>query len=264
MAMLIRTFLETAVIPKFRHSLLHATMFRYHVLGDTSVPDPGYLPYYSPAFFQTIKHVHGANDITSMTIKHWVKVLTEDGLTMEVAETRQFKPCRVEVASPSTDWALSWRICRLGGLGSELHSFNFKLLHQLLVSRVRLNQMTPTTSPLCSHCSSSNEDLLHALIECSFNNDAGKKLLNTVRNIIPGITGQDLLRLELCDLPEDSEFPITYFTSFILMTIWDKRMSKSRISLYDIRATLEAKCNLLRKTRLKDQVPTLEHLLSNL
>ena len=199
-----------------------------------------------------------------MSIKHWVKLLTEDGLTMEVAETRQFKPCRVEVASPSTDWTLCWRICRLGGLGSELTSFNFKLLHQLLVSRVRLNQMTPATSPLCSHCTDENEDLLHAFINCRFNNDAGKILLNIIKNFIPDISGQALLRLELCDLPKDSEFPITYFTSFILMTIWEKRMSKTRISLYDIRATLEAKCNLLRTTRFKDQVPTLETLLSNL
>ena len=50
LAVLIKTFLETAAIPKFRHSLLHSLMFRYHVLGDSSVPDPGYLPYYPAAF----------------------------------------------------------------------------------------------------------------------------------------------------------------------------------------------------------------------
>ena len=44
-AVLIKTFLETAASPIFRHSLLHSIMFRFHILDDTSVPDPGYLPY---------------------------------------------------------------------------------------------------------------------------------------------------------------------------------------------------------------------------
>ena len=39
MAILIKTFLETAAIPKFRHSLLHSCLFRFHILGDTSLPD---------------------------------------------------------------------------------------------------------------------------------------------------------------------------------------------------------------------------------
>ena len=265
-ALLIRTFLETAVMPKFRHSLLHSSMFRFHVLEDTTVPDPGYLPYYSPSFFETIKRVHEAtpHDVTTMSIKQWVQVLTEDYLTMEVAETKTYRPCRVEISSPSTDWTLSWRICRLSGLGSELTSFNFKLLHQLLVCRVRLHQLNPTASPMCSLCSQTNEDLLHVFFDCDYNNDVGKTLLNTVKNSIPSITAEALLHLELAHLPADYEFPITYFTSFILMTIWEKRMSKSRILPYDIRSTLEAKCILLRKTRHRDHVPILEVLLSNL
>ena len=35
LAILIRTFLETAVIPTFKHSLFHSILFRYHVLGET-------------------------------------------------------------------------------------------------------------------------------------------------------------------------------------------------------------------------------------
>ena len=58
LAILIKTFLETAAIPKFRHSLLHTSLYRFHVLEDSSIPDPGYLPYYPPSFFNTIKYVH--------------------------------------------------------------------------------------------------------------------------------------------------------------------------------------------------------------
>ena len=265
-ALLIRTFLETAVNPQFRHSLLHSNLFRYHVLGDNTVPDPGYLPYYPPSFFNTIKHVHEetALNVSKMSTGQWVQILTEDGLTMEMAESRQYKPCRAEVRSPNTDWPLSWKLCRLNGLGSELASFNFKLLHGLLVTRERLHQMTPNTSPICSLCSEHNEDLHHALVTCEYNNSAGTALLNSVKNLIPNITGPALLRLELTDLPEDSELPITFFVSSILLAIWDKRTTKSRISLYEIRAKLEARCLLLRKSRLEGIIPILEEMLNRL
>ena len=41
MAGLIKTFLETAGHEKFRTSQYHSMLYRYHVVGDTSGPDPG-------------------------------------------------------------------------------------------------------------------------------------------------------------------------------------------------------------------------------
>ena len=112
-------------------------MFRYHVLGDTTLPDPGYLPYYPPSFFTTIKQVHESSplNVATMSISQWVRLLTEDGLTMEITDTRKYKSCKAEDLSPTSDWPLIWKISRLNGLGSELTSFNFKLLHGLRVTR---------------------------------------------------------------------------------------------------------------------------------
>ena len=137
-----------------------------------------------------------------MSIKEWTQVLTEENLTMDITDTRQYRACRAEIASPSTDWALSWKICRLQGLGSDLTSFNFKLLHKLLVTKERLHHLTPASSPLCSHCSNANEDVLHALIYCDYNQDAGHRVLTTAQQYIPAISGHALLRLELTDLPD--------------------------------------------------------------
>ena len=53
-AILIKTFLETSAIPTFRHSLYHSLLFRFIVLDDSSIPDPGYPPYYPASFFQII------------------------------------------------------------------------------------------------------------------------------------------------------------------------------------------------------------------
>ena len=51
LALLIRSFLETSINPNFRHSLLHEHLYRYHVMGEHSWPDPGFAPYYDKDFF---------------------------------------------------------------------------------------------------------------------------------------------------------------------------------------------------------------------
>ena len=45
LALLIRFFLETSFNPSFIHSQYHETLFRYHIQGETSLPDPGVTPY---------------------------------------------------------------------------------------------------------------------------------------------------------------------------------------------------------------------------
>ena len=66
LALLIRTFLETSVDPRFRHSLYHQVLFRYHVQQDTYIPNPGYPPYYDKFFFETIKNTRRTVHSTSM------------------------------------------------------------------------------------------------------------------------------------------------------------------------------------------------------
>ena len=269
-AILIRTFLETAAIPAFRHSLLHSLLYRLHVLGDTTVPDPGYPPYYPASFFDTIRYVHLETplNILSMSTGQWARLLTEDGLTMEMVQgQQQYIPCRAENKAPTNDWATSWRLCRLSGLGSELVSFNFKLLHGLLVTRQRLHHLTPAAAATCFHCDAQvDEDLQHALIYCSYNHGVGQALLHPVQASMPELSATSLLRLELPSLATDAdaELSTVTFISTVLQEIWNKRLSKTRILLFDIRATLEARCLLLRKSRLGNSYETLSSLIQSL
>ena len=267
-AVLIRTFLETAAIPKFRHSLLHSMMFRFHILEDPTAEDPGYLPYYPAAFFQMIKqvHLHTPLNILTMTTSQWVRLLTEEGITMEIQDgTRRFIPCRSELSSPTTDWSLSWKLGRLNGLGNELASFNFKLLHGLLVTKQRVHHFTPGTAATCTHCDAQvDEDIQHALIHCNYNNGVGQSLLSVAQLHIPDITAASLLRLELTSISEEYELPLATFISAALLAIWDKRYTKSRIILYDIRATLEARCQLLRETRYESKVPIIRDMINTM
>ena len=88
-ACLIRTFLKTSSNPSFNHNLYHSTLLRYHVFGETSLPNPGFPPYYPSSFIETIQHAHENNplDITRMslwegtssswmTLSKWMKWLT--------------------------------------------------------------------------------------------------------------------------------------------------------------------------------------------
>ena len=47
LAGLIRSFLETACISKYRQSLYHQLLLRYHVYEDRSIENPGYPPFYN-------------------------------------------------------------------------------------------------------------------------------------------------------------------------------------------------------------------------
>ena len=141
-----------------------------------------------------------------------------------------------------------WRICRMAGLGSDLASFNLKLLHGLLVTRQRLHHLTPAASARCAHCDEQiDEDLHYALIHCNYNNGTGENLLRVAQIYIPGMSAASLLHLELVNMDGTTEYFLVTLISACLMCIWDKRYT--RVKTFDTRATLEARCLLLRKNR---------------
>ena len=184
---------------------------------------------------------------------------------MEGENPRRYILCRSELSSPNTDWEQCWRLSRLPGLGSDLSSFNFKLLHQLLVTRQRLHHLNPQTPPTCNLCVTDIEDdLQHAFISCNYNQGVGEALLRVVEEYVPNISPPAVLCLDLPGLPVDLELPIITLISTILSDIWKSRMTRSRMTLYDTRAKLEARCSLLRETRFKDQAPLLAEIINKL
>ena len=169
----------------------------------------------------------------------------------------------VERSASLNDWSLTWKLCRPHGLNSDLTSFNFKLLYGLLVTRERMQQHTPRSSALCTHCDDQvTETLQHALLHCSYNNGAGMSLVAVVQRQLPDVTPAGLLRLKLPNIQEDDELSIATLASAVLMEIWIKRLNQVRIRLYDNRATLEARCLLLRETRFSEEIETLVEMLS--
>ena len=265
LASLIRSFLETAANPKFRRNQYHALLFRYHVLEETFLPNPGFPPYYSSDFFGTIKKVKKETplNVTTMTTSQWSRLLVEDNLTMTTLEDnhRVFTPCKAELSSLSTDWDHVWHLARLKGLGPEHSSFLFKLIHQLLPVKSRVHRISPTTSPICSLCpSSATEDLMHTFFSCIFNQAAGQVLEDVLKEDLPNTTKEKILRLEFEVMDEDLELPIIWFTAAFLLAIWERRTSGMKVKTYEIRAEIEGKISLLRESRFKQHVGKLQQL----
>ena len=200
LALLIRSFIETSTNPKFRHSLLHEVLYRYHVLGETSLPNPGFLPYYDQTFFSTIKHYkeHSPLNISMMTTRQWYRTLLEDRVLMQQGPGGSppvLLPVRVEQLVPDQDWHATWILSKSKGLNSDQTTFLFKMLHQLLPTQERINRITNQPG-MCKLCHVSPEDLLHALFTCPSSKSVADLLLSYVHIVIPDLYPQKLLILE--------------------------------------------------------------------
>ena len=107
-ALLIRSFLETAANPNFRHNLFHEILFRYHVMEEISLPNPGFTQYYDQAFFTTIRHYQDTSpmNIAVMSTKQWYSVLLEEVLMSPADDIHPpaLIPVRVESLHPITNW----------------------------------------------------------------------------------------------------------------------------------------------------------------
>ena len=264
-AMLIRSFMETSVNPKYLHNLYHVSLFRYYVLKEDSFPDPGLPPYYTADFFDTIRkvHVNSESNVATMSSSDWYHYLVEENITMNQLEdsTKIFRPSRTELAWPGTDWDNTWRLARSKGLGPEVTTFLWRLLHNILPTQERLNNIMRNTQPLCKLCQDQLvEDQPHAFFLCDANNQANQSLLSSLSPTIPNITIRQILLLDF-QLDEPDEFPVVWLVGNFLLTMWNLRVTKKQARLFSIRSDLEARASLLRKTRYGTHLDKIKVLL---
>ena len=254
LALLVRSFLETACNPKFRHSLLHEILYRYHILGDDSIPDPGYLPYYDRSFFSTIKHYKDncPLNIEVMTTRQWYRVLLEDRVTMQAnidGDQPTLIPVRAELSGQGQDWLATWAMLKTNGLSSENASFLFKLLHQLLPTQDRINRITKEME-VCKVCKTDSEDLWHAFFGCQPCKETSDLLLSYVSHLVPGISSTDVLSLNFATTVEENDrLPTLVLIATGLRYIWQTRADKKTVCRYKMRTEIEATISILRKTR---------------
>ena len=94
---------------------------------------------------------------------------------------------------------------------------------------------------------------------------AGLTLIGWVQSIIPSSTQEVLVSLDLVqELNEAEELAVVYVIATCLKYIWEQRMLKKVAKPFLMRAELEAKISLLRKTRYVEAGNIMEVMLGNL
>ena len=266
LSLLLRTFMETAVIPKYKHNQYHVALYLWHVEGRRDLTCPGQPPYYDDSFFNSIRMIkqEGLLNIQTMSSGQWYRVLLENNITHQVTnDVTTSKPCRIETYFPEVDWARSWTLASTPGLPSNLLAFLWKMIHNILPcpSRLFRLQMPNTTSDTCNLCDQGSAgDLSHCLLLCPYNDGAGQFLLNTLSQHVPNLHPQDVVHLNLNT--GDKQLPLVYMRATILSQIWSCRIEKKPCLLYSIRATLEAGINILRKSRHSEAADVLSVILA--
>ena len=145
---------------------------------------------------------------------------------------------------------------QLKGIGSELTAFLFRLLHHLLPTQDRVHRIVgadqehPALPGRCSLCHAGTEDLMHAFFLCQKSAVAGHALLGYAQQCLPDLTPEQVLRLELgLDLSDGDQLAVVCLLATGLVYIWETRVQKKAIHLYKMRAEVEAKISILRKSR---------------
>ena len=159
-------YMQTAANPTYRSSLLHQLLYRKHVLEEDDVPGlPAQLPpYLSQDLFNIIKKVKNESplNITSLTEGDWSRLLAEHYVTMEFnfdSGRKEFRPCKAELACPTTGWSLSWSLFRQQGIPSDLSSFLWKCCWTSSAPRSVFTRWEPLP-PLSASFASKRKELL--------------------------------------------------------------------------------------------------------
>ena len=223
----ITTFLQTAANPSYRSSLLHNMLYRKYILEEENVAGaPIQLPpYFSEEFFALIRKVKrdSSLSIIFMSEKDWTRVLTEDFITMQLnphTNIKEYIPCKAELANPSTDWQLSWSLCRQQGIHPDMASFLWKMLHNLLSTQEKIHRLGASPSPTCYKCKQADGTLRHELLECNNNNNVGQLLLSCLQTHLPDLKPHSMLRLEFPNLDENMQLSSTILTAATLDVVW--------------------------------------------
>ena len=179
------------------------------------------------------------------------------------ADQRQvWKPVKCEINNPSVSWDRSWEFACLRGLSSDQTSFIFKLLHNILPTGSRLHRLKQRESPVCTLCTSGLiDDCIHTFLTCNFNNGVNNWVIEFSRKVVPNCSLEDIICLNL-ELANPASFPLIWSLSHVFSSVWQLRLSKKTVNLFHIRAEMEAKVNILRKSRLCEATHQIENLLN--
>ena len=253
-AMLIHTFLAQAISPLFTTNYYLNALYKWHVLLDRSLPDPGRPPYYSELFFATIRDVHNNTplNVTWVSLKQWYQLLLERGVT-HTSEDHDSPAIliksRLEDSRLEVDYGNSYRMIRLFGLSPDQKTFLFKLTNNLLPTRERQHRCRKAPSAMCLFCSDP-EDKFEHLFSCTQSTAVTTPLFACISTQDDNVTFRDIIEVNI-KTTEAWELPAAWLISTSLGFVWDERVSGRTATLAACRAELMARVAVMKSTRWK-------------
>lgn len=190
-----RSFLETAIIPGYNHSLYHTALYDQHVLDEVVSPILPNNPYFNVHFFNNIKRaITDGHDPITMTTKDWyIYFLSKD---QTENNTGNKVMCKIEEKYPLWNWGMIWKRVIIKGITNDKKSFIWRLIHDLIPTHDRCAKVNQHLSPNCTNCDTEKVDsiLLHTFTDCSYTVEVITwmmkilSFLNTRCDIIEAIT----------------------------------------------------------------------------
>ena len=119
------------------------------------------------------------------------------------------------------------------GLGSQLTTFLFKLLHCLLPTQDRVRRLGVAAEDqpgLCLLCHLEVEDPLHALFSCHLSQVAGLGLLGYAQKTVPNLSPEAAIKLDFgVTLEAKEELATVCLLATGWLYIWEARLNKKRV-----------------------------------
>ena len=205
----------------------------------------------------------GLLNLSKMKTGTWYKVLLEDKVLMDIDESgrRMLKPCRAETNNPEADWESIWHSANLHGIDPVGQTFLWRMLHNLLPTQARLFRlkMRNTPSNNCQLCDIIEPaDVLHSLLTCPFNTEITTWLMRLLHIHLPNLQPKQVVLLDLGVVEDSLHLPLVWLIANTLSLVWDSRKEKKKATLHKVRSSLEAKINILRKSRFKNAATILD------
>ena len=221
-ALIIKSFLETSIIPGYRWSLTNTELFNQHVLDLPPRFNVPFSLFHSPSFFNLIKSVKSASiiELQKMSLKQIYTTLTD--LNVRKDMQGQLIPLHIETKLPWVDWEVVWKCIRLKGLDGNCISTTYLSILNTLPTSERQARINPGKSNLCRFCPNVVEDIHHIFADCQ-SSEAASFLLSVIRHFQPDISFTEILLLQW--VWKEHLFPLTWLTSSVFEIIWINRNS---------------------------------------
>ena len=251
-ALLIHTFLCQAISPRYSRNNYLYSLYRWHVLQDRDMKNPGRPPYYSESFFSLIRSVKDTTNLCLpwISVKQWSKLLLERGVThvSYPDSPPELIPTKLEQLHPQYSFESSYRLMRLFGLTPDKKSFLFRMMHNILPNKERLHRIKKAATPYCVFCPDLHIDNIEHLFNCPKYSHITVPLIEALGSALPEATVYDIATLRL-PLQESNELPVVWLLSTTLMHVWNARKEGKVLTTVSFKADVQADLNVLKATK---------------